>query len=203
MEVSGIISAVPKESPIAQDMSYEDRPSKTQRKQAMHELQDLGAQLVDLSQERLDEIALPPDLRQAVLEAKRVTAREARRRQLQYIGRLMRDVDPEPIRAKFDAWNGQSKSEKALHHTAERWRDALLAGGSALTEFAALFPGSDLQPLRNLLRVASGDLAQGKAPRHNREIFRIVRAMIESAAGGNAATSAGVNLPHARDAQSK
>ncbi len=164
----------------------------------MHELQDLGAQLVDLSRERLNEIVLPPGLRQAVQEAKRVTAREARRRQLQYIGRLMRDVDPEPIRAKFDAWNGHSKAEKALHHNAERWRDALLAGGSALTEFAALFPGNDLQPLRNLLRVASADLAQGKAPRHNREIFRTVRAMIESAANGNAVASDGAHLPDVR-----
>jgi len=180
-------------------MSYEDRPSKSQRKRAMHELQNLGAQLVDLSRERLDEIVLPPGLRQAVEEAKHVTAREARRRQLQYIGRLMRDVDPEPIRAKFDAWNGHSKAEKALHHNAERWRVALLAGGSALTEFASLFPGNDLQSLRNLLRVASADLAQGKAPRHNREIFRIVRAMIENAASGNAAASDREHLPDARN----
>ncbi len=169
-------------------MPYEDRPSKTQRKQAMHELQDLGARLVDLSRERLDEIALPTELIRAVLEARRVTAHEARRRQIQYIGRLMRDVDAEPIRAKFDAWNGQSKAEKALHHSVERWRDELLVRGNALTEFASLFPGHDLQPLRNLLRLASADLSKGKAPRHNREIFRLVRAMIESsssdAAGG-------------------
>ncbi len=160
-------------------MEQEDRPSKTQRKQAMHDLQALGAQLVDLRHDRLGEIELPAELLRAVLEAKRVTAREARRRQLQYIGKLMRGVDAAPIRAKFDAWHGQSNSEKALHHNAERWRDELLLGGDAMTKFASQFPGHDLQPLRNLVRAAIADAARGKPPKHNREIYRMVRSMID------------------------
>ena len=159
-------------------MEQEDRPSKTQRKQAMHDLQALGAQLVDLRRDRLDEIELPAELLRAVLEAKRVTAREARRRQLQYIGKLMRGVDAAPIRAKFDAWHGQSTSEKASPHNAPRWRAALLLGGEAMTKFASQFPGHDLQPLRNLVRTAIADAARGKPPKHNREIYRMVRSMM-------------------------
>lgn len=170
-------------------MEQEDRPSKTQRKQAMHELQKLGADLVDLRLDQLDQIDLPAELRRAVLEAKRVTAREARRRQLQYIGRLMRDVDAAPIRAIFDAWNRQSTAEKTLHHNAERWRDELLAGGDALTKFASQFRGHELQPLRNLVRAAIADASRGKQPKHNREIYRMVRTMIDSHAF-NPATSA-------------
>jgi ribosome-associated protein len=159
-------------------MEQEGRPSKTQRKQAMHDLQALGAQLVELRRDRLDEIELPAELLRAVLEAKRVTAREARRRQLQYIGRLMRDVDATPIRAKFDSWRGQSNAEKVVHHNAERWRDELLAGGDAMTRFAGQYNGHELQPLRNLVRAAIADASRGKPPRHHREIYRMVRKMM-------------------------
>ena len=79
------------------------RPSKSQRKKEVHALQDLGVELVALSDERLAALELPERLRDAVMEARRITAREARRRQLQYIGKLMRKVDAEPIRAALAA----------------------------------------------------------------------------------------------------
>ncbi len=160
-------------------MEYQGRPSKTQRKKAMHDLQELGAQLVDLNRERLGEIALPLELLRAVQEAKPIKAREARRRQLQYIGRLMRDVDPVPIRKKLDAWSGQSNEETALHRSAERWRDELLSKEGALSVFASKFPDHDLQPLKKLISASAMELSLGRAPRHNREIYRIVRAMID------------------------
>lgn len=159
-------------------MQPTDQPSKTRRKKDMHALQDLGAQLVELSSARLQELVLPPDLREAVLEARRITAREAHRRQLQFIGRLMRDVDPEPIREKLSAWSGQSAAENALHHAAERWREALLANPDDMTRFAAAFPGHDLQPLRTLVRGARKEIASGKPPRHNREIYRMIRSLM-------------------------
>ena len=87
--------------------------SKTKKKEQSHALQKLGAALVDLSKERLATMALPEALREAIREAQRITAHEGRRRQMQYIGKLMRDVDPAPIQERFDAWNGQSKAEVA------------------------------------------------------------------------------------------
>ncbi|MFM9881613.1 MAG: ribosome biogenesis factor YjgA [Burkholderiales bacterium] len=160
-------------------MEYEDRPSKTQRKKAMHDLQELGAQLVALNRDSLVEMALPLELSRAVQEAKRIKAREAHRRQLQYIGRLMRDVDPAPIRAKLDAWAGRSTAETALHRSAERWRDELLLKPGAINVFAAKFPDQDMQPLKKLISASTIELSLGRAPRHKREIYRIVRAMIE------------------------
>src|SRR6187455_2734613 len=80
-------------------------PSKTRRKQEMHALQDIGEQLVQLDLKRLTELALPETLTDAILEARRIHKHEARRRQMQYIGKLMRDVDAAPILEKFDLWS--------------------------------------------------------------------------------------------------
>ncbi len=150
----------------------------------MHALQALGASLVELGPAQLDAIELPEALREAVLAARRIASREARRRQLQYIGRLMRDVDPAPIRAKLDAWHGQSHEATAALHRVERWRERLLAEEDALTELASEFPGADLQRLRALVRSARAEQARdakasGRPPRAFRELFRAIKAIVE------------------------
>jgi len=166
------------------DLERDDRPSKTRRKQDMHALQALGAALVALGPGQLAAIDMPESLREAVLAAKRIASREARRRQLQYIGRLMRAVDPAPIRAKLDEWRGQSREATAALHRLERWRGRLLADERALTEFATEFPGADLQRLRALVRNARDEQAggerDGKPPRAFRALFREIKAIMES-----------------------
>jgi len=157
-----------------------DRPSKTRRKKDMHALQALGVALVDLAPAQLAQIELPEALREAVVEAKRIASREARRRQVQYIGRLMRDVDPAPIRAKLDEWRGQSNAATATLHAAEHWRERLLAEEDALAAFAAACPASDLQRLRALLRNARSAQVAGKPPRSYRELFREIRDLLEA-----------------------
>jgi ribosome-associated protein len=161
-------------------------PSKSQKKRDMHELQSLGARLVEISADRLAEIELPEDLREAVLEARRISAREGKRRQLQYIGRLMREVDPAPIRAKFEEWEGKSAAHIVQHRRAEAWRERLLAEEGAMAEFAAAVHGADLQPLRVLIRDARKEQAAGQPPRRYRELFRLVRALLDNAAHGKA-----------------
>src|SRR5262245_66455055 len=96
--------------------------SKTKRKQEMHELQALGVALVALTQAQLDGLSLAPDLHQAVLEAKRITAHGGRRRQMQYIGKLMREVDPAPIRARLDQITGSSTQAAAQQKHLEALR---------------------------------------------------------------------------------
>ncbi|OGA03038.1 MAG: hypothetical protein A3I00_06390, partial [Betaproteobacteria bacterium RIFCSPLOWO2_02_FULL_64_12] len=120
-------------------MNEQERPSKTRRKKEMHELQVLGERLVELHPEQLAHLALPEDLRDAVLEAGRIPGREARRRHLQYIGRLMRGVDPAPIRDGLEILDGRSREQVARQHAIERWRGRLLAEDGALQEFAAGF----------------------------------------------------------------
>ena len=156
-------------------MVEEERPSKTQRKKQMHELQTLGERLVALNASQLDEVDLPQRLRAAVDDAKRFTRHEARRRQMQYIGRLMRDVDAAPIRAQLAEVEGHSAQANARHRRLETWRERLLADDEALTAFAAEHPGADLQLVRALIRNARKEAALGKPPRAQRELFRLLK----------------------------
>ena len=149
--------------------------SKTKRKKEMHDLQVLGAALVELPEGLLLEMQLEPGLRDAILEARRIKSHEAKRRQLQYIGRLMRDVDAEPIRARLAEVEGHSAQAAAQHRRLEALRERLLADDEALTGFAAEHPGADLQELRTLVRNARREAKEGKPPRAYRELFRFLK----------------------------
>lgn len=159
-------------------MQDEEKPSKTQRKREMHELQALGARLVELNSEQLDAVALPEDLRDAVDRAQRITKHEARRRQLQYIGRLMRSVDPGPIREKLKVWDGVSNEETARVHRIERWRERLLEDDGTIGALVRVHPGIDTQRLRSLVRNAREERKAGRPPRAYRELFRALRDII-------------------------
>ncbi len=161
-----------------EDLEYDDppgRPSKSQKKRDMHALQEMGAALVELSAERLARIDMPDDLREALREAQRLTRHEARRRQMQYIGRLMRDIDPAPIREALDAINGASAIETARQHRLERLREQLLEDESVLTEIGAAHPGADITRLKQLRRGALHEREAGKPPKNYRELFRALR----------------------------
>jgi len=144
----------------------------------MHELQALGERLVELNAEQLASIALPENLREAVDAARRITRHEARRRQLQYIGRLMRSVDPEPIRERLKVWHGLSAEHTARLHRIERWRERLLDEEPALEEFARTYVGADIQRLRTLVRNARDERGAGRPPRSYRELFRLLRDIV-------------------------
>jgi ribosome-associated protein len=153
-------------------------PSKTKIKKQMHDLQDLGEQLTELSKEHLAEIDIPDNLRLAVREVKKMKSFGALKRQMQYIGKLMRDVDPAPIQAKLAEWNGTSRQHIAWLHQVERWRDRLLAEPDALTEFLATYPSGDVQHLRALIRNAQKEKELNKPPKSYREIFQVLRELI-------------------------
>ena len=151
--------------------------SKTQRKKEMHELQSLGVELVALAESQIGDLDMPDNLRDAVIEAKRIKSHEAKRRQLQYIGRLMRDVDPAPIREQLDALVGHSAQEAARHRRIEALREKLLADDGALTAYVAGHAGADLQVLRTLIRNARREQKEGKPPRAFRELFRLLKSI--------------------------
>ncbi len=154
----------------------QDEPvSKTRRKREMHELQALGSALVALPESVLAALRLEGELREAVLEARRMKSHEAKRRQLQYLGRLMREMDPEPIRAQLAAIQGGSAQAAAAHRRLEAWRERLLADDEALTSFASEHPGADLQKMRSLIRNTRKEQKQGKPPRAYRELFRFIK----------------------------
>ena len=141
----------------------------------MTELQDLGAELAKLSRERLEKMDLPERLFQELLEAQRLTHHGAIRRQMQFIGKLMRDVDAEPIIARLAAINGESAAAKAEFHAVERWRQRLLENDAALTEWLALHPHYDAQQLRQLIRNAHKEALDGKPPKSSRLLFKLLR----------------------------
>ena len=152
--------------------------SKTQRKKLMLALQDLGAELVGLNDEQLKSFALPDNLYEAVIAAKRITRFEARRRQLQYIGKLMRSVDPEPIRARLDIWKASSREHTAWLHHLERWRERLLADESALAELLTVYPRADARQLRVLIRNAQRECATDAPPKSYRALFQFLREIL-------------------------
>ena len=149
--------------------------SKTKRKQEMTALQSLGARLVDLPESQIAELPMEDNLREAVLEAKRITSHEAKRRQMQYVGRLMREIDPAALRERLEAMTGHSAQAAAAHRRLEAWRERLLADDEALTAFAAEHPGADLQALRTLIRNTRKEQKEAKPPRSYRELFRLIK----------------------------
>jgi len=153
-------------------------PSKTKIKKQMHELRDLGAELTELGKDQLAQLDLPENLRDAIRELKNINKFGAQRRQMQYIGKLMREVDTAPILAKLDAWKGTSQQHVAYMHQLERWRDRLLESDGALTELLAAHPQADAQHLRTLIRNAKKEIAANKPPRNFREIFQVLREII-------------------------
>src|SRR5579859_1237639 len=159
-------------------MAEAERPSKTQRKKEMHELQALGVRLVALNPSQLREIGLTANLLAAVEDAKRFTRHEARRRQMQYIGRLMRGADAGAIREKLKIWDGLSHEHVALQKRVERWRDRLLEDENALGELAGERPGLDAPRLRSLIRKARDERAEGRPPHNYRELFRLLREVL-------------------------
>lgn len=139
-------------------------------------LQELGERLVALPPHKVREAALPDDLRNAVLEAQRIRAHGGRRRQIQYVGKLMRGVDAHAVRAVLDAATNDDRSGTARMHALERWRDALLADDRAQTEFLDKYPGSDAQQLRQLVRGARAEAGVDKPPRSTRQLYQFLKA---------------------------
>ncbi|MGH8631123.1 MAG: ribosome biogenesis factor YjgA, partial [Burkholderiales bacterium] len=135
-------------------MEQHQEPSKTQRKREMHALQALGETLAALPLERLAQLDLPEVLRDALMHARQISKWGARRRQMQYIGKLMREVDATAIRNRLDAWQSAAAREASRLHQIERWRDRLLENESALGELLERHPRADVQRLRSLIRNA-------------------------------------------------
>jgi ribosome-associated protein len=162
--------------------------SKTDLKRESTELQKLGEALLTLRADLMEGLPLPEKLVDALAQANRITNFEGKRRQMQFIGKLMRGLDPQALQAVRDALEaqrrGSAQDAQALHQ-AEQWRDELIAGDEAFERWIAAHPGTDTQQLRALIRQARKDvqpdadsISKGLAPRHGRayrEIFQLVK----------------------------
>lgn len=167
-------------------------PSRTELKKESEEQQKLGEALLTLRGELFERLDLPEKLVTALEDLKRITNFEGRRRQLQYVGKLMRQLEPDTLQAVRDALEEQrsgSAQQTLALHAAEKWRDDLIAGDDAVHTWLQQHPGTDAQQLRALVRQARKDgvptqdeVSRGQAPRRGRayrEIFQLVRETLE------------------------
>ncbi len=173
----------------AEEIALEESgpPSKTQLKAEADEKQALGEALLTLRGDLMAKLDLPEKLLDAIAEAKKITNFEGRRRQLQFIGKLMRPLDANPIREAInEQLNGSAELTLQLH-LAEQWRDKLVQDDDALGTWLNSYPATDAQQLRALVRQARKDFKPekpGEAPRHGksyREIFQLVKEVMKNA----------------------
>jgi ribosome-associated protein len=165
-----------------EEAAADERPSKTQLKQQSHALQDLGKALAELSPQAFKAIEMPEVLRDAIELYRRTTAHEGKRRQLQYVGKLMRNADEDALRqAVAAATLGTAENALALHE-AERWRAELIASDDAMTRWLHEHPETDTQQLRSLVRQARKDaaglVAEDRQPKSFRELFQFIKPML-------------------------
>ncbi len=161
--------------------TFYERESRSHRKREMLALQKLGEILVELTEAQLSKIPLDSTLAEAIAHARAITSHEGKRRQLQYIGKLMRHVDPLPIQHALEKLQLKNNLNKSHFHQVERWRDQLIAEGDiVLQKFLQQFPSSDAQRLRQLVRNAQKDAAENKNTGADRALFRYIRTLIEN-----------------------
>jgi ribosome-associated protein len=155
------------------------RPSKSARKRAAQAAQELGVELVQLREAQLNALDLPEQLKEAIRAARNITSRAAGARQRQYIGKLMRDVDPEPIRAALGARSALDAQETERFKRVESWRERLIAEGApALQELQRWRPELDAQEWARRVSSAQTERARTQASGPaSRELFRALRAL--------------------------
>ena len=151
------------------------RRSKTKAKEEVEALQDLGKRLVGVGNDRLKKLDIPESLLDAVLEAKKINSHGALRRQMQYIGKLMRDVDTDPIQEMLDELDGISNKANARFHALEKLRDRLIEHEGVITTLKNDYPELDVSTLRTLRRNAIKEQAEQKPPRAYRAIFQLLK----------------------------
>lgn len=160
------------------DAFHGAEPSKSELKREAEAARDLGERLLSVPESVLAEFPLSDNLRAALRETQRITAHGARRRQLQYVGKLMRQQDLPAIEAALARSDPDDPHNVRVQHEAERWRTRLLGDPAALTELLNRYPTVDAQALRQVLRQTQKELEEHKPPRNFRLLFRLLREAI-------------------------
>lgn len=156
------------------------KKSKSQLKREADSLQHQGEQLIQLPTQTLADMDLPEALLSAILNAKKIKSRSAWKRQRQYIGRLMRELDVEDILLKLEKMAQIRNNSATFFHTLEYWRDRILAeGDSAIEELVTLKPAADRQRLRQMQRQATKEFSEAQTPKTSRALFKYLREIFE------------------------
>jgi len=157
-----------------------DGPSKSQLKRDSHALQAMGKELVEMPEGKLQKFNLPDSLKEAVYEARKLKSREAKRRHLQYIGKLMRISNIDEIQNTLDKMDHQSLTYRQHFKQLEVWRERIITqGNKGIEAFLKDYPLAERQQLRNLQRQANREIELKKAPVASRKIFEYIRSVSE------------------------
>jgi len=155
-------------------------PSRSQLKRDSQKLKNLGEQLVDMPENHLQKFDLDESLKSAIYEARRLKNRDARRRQIQYIGKLMRNLDLAEIEQSMNRLNHQSQTYRQHFSKLETWRERLInEGDSAIDALIAIYPDADRQQLRNLQRQANREIELKKPPTASRKLFKYLKELAD------------------------
>ncbi len=164
------------------DGQDEEEKSKSQIKREMHAFQELGRQMLELKPAQLAKLDLTAEMRAALEEAHRHTARGALKRHMNFVGKLMRDQDIETIKTFLDRLDSSSQVHAQFFHELERWRDRLLTGDANQQQaFMEAYPEADRQTVRQLVRQAAKETAENKPPAASRKLFKLIREAAENA----------------------
>ena len=189
---------------LKRELKGGDEPSRTDRKRESTELQKLGEDLLTLRIDLMERLALPDKLIDAIDEARRISNFEGKRRQMQFIGKLMRQLEPptlDTVRTVLSEQHRGSASDALALHQVEQWRDRLVADDTALSDWVQQYPQSDSQQVRALIRQARRDAkptVAGETPRHGkayRELFVLIRAQLHDPKDNEEPTSHGSSRP--------
>lgn len=161
--------------------AFEELPvSKSQRRRDALEVKSLAAQLIELSPALRAQLPLEEDVRRAIEQARAIRSNVARKRQLQFVAKLLRRADPDAIREALADFDADARKLAARQHRCEAWRDRLIdQGDAALGALLQQRPGSDGPRLRQFIRTARQEAAGGKPPAAARALFRVLREMDE------------------------
>ncbi|SMG65935.1 protein belonging to Uncharacterised protein family UPF0307 [methanotrophic bacterial endosymbiont of Bathymodiolus sp.] len=168
-------------APEEEEETWAIRPNKSQIKRDIAEISDLCEEITQLAPLQIGRLGLPENIQEAILEATKMPAKAARKRQLKFITGAIRKVDIEPIQEQLDKIKAKSAHATRELHQLERWRERLLSGDKqAVTEFLAKHPQADAQHVRQLIRNAKKEIDIAKPPKFSRLLFRYLRELIEN-----------------------
>jgi len=165
---------------MAKDKDLEKKTvSRTQLKLEAENLQSLGLKLCELSSSKLKALNLPPNLFEAILDMQKITSNGAKRRQSQYIGKLMRNFDSTELNTIMTFWDQQELKEKQHFHNIELWRKKLVQEPESINDFLTIFPTEEKLILLNTIKEAIEEKNKDKVPKYNRELFKLIKKIIE------------------------
>ena len=173
-------------------------PSRNELKKQMQDLQELGEAIASLPADRLDKLKIEDRLRDAIGELHRTRSFEGKRRQIQYIGKLMKHENPEPLREAVASYRVGSATDTLALHQAEYWRDQLLGADDALASWVKEYPATDVQQLRSLVRSARKEKLE-PGERHGRayrDLFKVVKEQMQAVPAADDDAAAGADPSH-------